>query len=101
MSTTTTPLVQRPAWQALSTHFQTIKEVHLRTLFAEDPQRGERMALEVAGLYFDYAKHRVVDQTLALLVQLAEESGLPAQIEAMFRGERINRTENRPVLHVA
>ena len=98
---TATPLNQRPAWQALTAHHQTIKDLHLRTLFADDPQRGERLATEAAGLYFDYSKHRITDETIGLLVQLAEQSDLATQIEAMFRGEKINRTENRAVLHVA
>jgi glucose-6-phosphate isomerase len=89
------------AWQALATHYQKIKEVHLRTLFAQDPTRGKRFTLEAAGLYLDYSKHRVTDETLRLLLRLAEESGLPAKIKAMFRGDKINVTENRAVLHVA
>src|SRR5262245_29470697 len=101
MSTDRTPLTQLPAWQALATHSQHIKDVPLRTLFAEDPQRGERLAIEAAGLYLDYSKNRVTDETLGLLVRLAEESGLRNSIEAMFRGEKINLTENRAVLHVA
>ena len=90
-----------PAWQALETHCRQIRDVHLRQLFADDPQRGERMAAEAAGIYFNYAKHRVTDETLRLLVRLAEESGLRARIDAMFRGEKINVTEKRAVLHVA
>lgn len=89
------------AWQKLASHYQKIRNLHLRTLFADDPQRGERMAIEALGIYFDYSKHRVTDETLKLLVQLAEESGLRARIEAMFRGEKLNVTEQRPVLHVA
>jgi glucose-6-phosphate isomerase len=101
MSADRTPLTQRPAWLALAAHYQRIKDVHLRALFAEDPQRGERLSLETAGLYLDYSKNRVTDETLGLLVRLAEEAGLRDSIEAMFRGEKINLTENRAVLHVA
>jgi len=95
------PLLERPAWIALAAHYSQIKEVHLRKLFADDPQRGQRLALEAAGIYFDYSKNRVTDETLRLLVRLAEESGLKSRVEAMFSGERINTTENRAVLHVA
>jgi len=98
---TTQPLTERPAWRALGDHYQQIRDVHLRTLFAEDPQRGERLTVEAAGLYLDYSKNRVTDDTLRLLLQLAEESGLRARIDAMFSGEKINVTENRAVLHVA
>jgi glucose-6-phosphate isomerase len=93
--------VKRQSWQALESHHQEISKRHLRELFAEDPQRGERMALEAVGLYFDYSKNRITDETLKLLFRLAEESGLPSRIEAMFSGEKINRTENRAVLHTA
>jgi glucose-6-phosphate isomerase len=95
------PLTQRPAWKALLTHYQQIRNLHLRQLFADDPGRGERLAAEALGLYLDYSKHRLTDDTLRLLLQLAEESGLRARIEAMFRGEKINTTEKRAVLHVA
>ncbi len=98
---TTLPLVQRPAWKALQAHYAQMRDVHLRTLFAEDPERGERLALEAVGLYFDYSKHRLTDETIRLLVALAEECGLRQRIDAMFRGEKINATENRAVLHVA
>ncbi|HKC73091.1 MAG TPA: glucose-6-phosphate isomerase [Chloroflexota bacterium] len=94
-------LSQRPAWRALQAHYETIRDVHLRTLFAEDPRRGERLAAEAVGLYLDYAKHRITDETIRLLVQLAEDCGLRARIDAMFRGEAINVTEKRAVLHVA
>ena len=94
-------LRMRPAWALLENHYQTIKDVHLRQLFAEDPQRGERLALEAVGLYLDYAKNRITDQTLKLLLQLAEESGLRERIDAMFRGDKINVSEHRAVLHVA
>ena len=96
-----TPLARRQAWKALQAHAKTIREVHLRTLFLDDPQRGTRMTAEGADLFLDYSKNRITDETLRLLVQLAEESGLPDRIEAMFRGEKINITENRAVLHVA
>lgn len=94
-------LTSRPAWHALKEHFPKIRELHLRKLFADDPQRGERMTAEAIGIYFDYSKHRITDETLQLLLQLAEESGLQDHIEAMFRGEKINITEKRAVLHTA
>jgi glucose-6-phosphate isomerase len=89
------------AWGALQRHYESVKRVNLRQLFADDPRRGERLAAEAAGLYLDYSKNRVTDETLGLLVQLAQESGLRGRIEAMFRGDAINITENRAVLHVA
>jgi glucose-6-phosphate isomerase len=92
---------QRPAWQALLSHHQEIEDLHLRKLFAQDPKRGERMALEAVGLYLDYSKNRITDDTLRLLLELAEQSGLRDRIEAMFRGDKINVTENRAVLHTA
>jgi glucose-6-phosphate isomerase len=95
------PLPERRAWAALRDHQAEIADRHLRELFAADPERGERMTAEAAGLYLDYSKNRVVDETVALLVELANETGLPERREAMFRGERINVTEDRPVLHVA
>ncbi len=98
MSTT---LRQRPAWTALERHHGELRDTHLRDLFARDPGRGERLTAEGAGLYLDYSKNRVTDETLALLRRLAEESGLPERTEAMFRGDRINVTEDRAVLHVA
>jgi glucose-6-phosphate isomerase len=94
-------LTARPAWQALDAHHRRVREVHLRKLFADDPTRGERMTAEAMGLYLDYSKNRITDDTLTLLRQLAEESGLRARIDAMFRGEKINSTENRAVLHMA
>jgi glucose-6-phosphate isomerase len=97
----TTPLTQLSAWAALQAHYPQIRDTHLRTLFAEDPQRGERLTAEAVGIYLDYAKHRVTDETLGLLVQLATESGLRGRIDAMFAGDTINVTENRAVLHVA
>src|SRR5690349_20648700 len=90
-----------PAWQALADHQRQMSGVHLRELFAADARRGERLAVEGAGLYFDYSKHRVTDETLGLLVRLAEESNLRRQIDAMFAGAKINTTEDRAVLHVA
>ncbi len=96
-----TVLTQLPAWRALEAHYQAIRDVHLRRLFADDPGRGERLNAEAAGLFFDYSKNRVTDETLRLLIALAEARGLRARIDAMFRGERINVTENRAVLHVA
>jgi glucose-6-phosphate isomerase len=95
------PLTERPACKALVAHYKNIAELDLRTLFAQDPNRGERMTAEAVGLYLDYSKNLVTDETLKLLVRLAEESGLRERIEAMFRGEKINITENRAVLHVA
>jgi glucose-6-phosphate isomerase len=100
-TTTATPLRTRPAWRALQEHYQDIHKAHLRTLFADDPRRGERLVAEGAGLYLDYSKNRVTDETMALLVRLAEECALGERIEAMFRGERINVSEDRSVLHVA
>jgi glucose-6-phosphate isomerase len=92
----------KPAvWQALEDHHRTMRRLHLRNLFADDPGRGERMAVEAAGIYLDYSKNRINDETLDLLLELAEQSGLRARIDAMFRGEKINTTENRAVLHVA
>jgi glucose-6-phosphate isomerase len=96
-----TPLRQRPAWKALEAHHEAVRGRHLRQLFADDPRRGERLTLEAAGLYLDYSKHRVTDETLGLLVRLAEESDLRGRIDAMFRGDKINVTEGRAVLHVA
>ncbi len=99
--TGTAALRERPAWAELASHYQSIRDVHLRELFADDPARGERLTAEGAGLYLDYSKNRITDETLALLLALAQQSGLSAHIEAMFAGERINVTENRSVLHVA
>ncbi len=96
-----TALRALPEWQALERHRDAIASVHLRDLFAADPARGERLAAQEAGLYLDYAKQRVTDETIDLLVRLAEARGLPARIESMFRGDRINASEDRPALHVA
>ena len=97
----TIPLTQLPAWQALDAHHAVIASQSLRDLFAQDPARGTNFALEAEGIYFDYSKHRITGETLKLLIQLAEQSGLRARIEAMFRGDKINITEDRAVLHVA
>ena len=95
------PLTSRPAWKALQSHHQKVRNLHLRELFAADLKRGERLTAEAVGIYLDYSKHRITDETLTLLRQLAEESGLRQRIDAMFRGEKINVTENRAALHVA
>lgn len=95
------PLTRLPAWQALTAHHAELRDTHLRALFAADPTRGERLALEAGDLYLDYSKQRVTDETLRLLVELAEVCGLPARIQAMFAGETLNVTERRAVLHVA
>ena len=100
-SSTALSLTERPAWKALGAHFETIGKRHLRELFAEDAGRGERLTAEAAGLFLDYSKNRVTDETLGLLVKLAEECGLRGKIDAMFRGDKINVTEGRAVLHVA
>jgi glucose-6-phosphate isomerase len=99
--TSPAPLTRRPAWQALEAHFQQVKDVHLRTLFAQDPTRGERLVAEGAGLTLDYSKNRVTDETLRRLLELAEASDVAGRRDAMFRGERLNVTEGRAVLHVA
>jgi glucose-6-phosphate isomerase len=101
MDPKTKSCTERPAWTALFAHHRKIRDVHLRKLFADDPARGERMTAEAMGLYFDYSKNRVTDETLKLLLQLGDESGLRQRIDAMFRGQKINITENRAVLHVA
>src|SRR5579864_7509944 len=95
------PLATQPAWRALREHHAKIKNVHLRQLFAEDPQRGDRFALDAADLYFDYSKNRITAETMRLLLDLAVESDLRKHIDAMFCGEKINTTEKRAVLHVA
>ena len=96
-----TPPIQRPAWQKLEAHYQNIRDMHLRALFANDSQRGERFALEAVGIYLDYSKNRVTDETMRLLLGLATSAGLRERIDAMFSGEKINITEKRAVLHVA
>src|SRR5258708_1438969 len=95
------PLTTRPTWESLSAHYESFRNRYLRDLFAEDPKRGERLTAEAVGIFLDYSKNRITDETLKLLLQLAEESGLRVRIDAMFRGEKINATEKRAVLHVA
>ncbi|HUO27707.1 MAG TPA: glucose-6-phosphate isomerase [Bryobacteraceae bacterium] len=95
------PLTKRKAWKALHEHYGDVRASHLRDLFVADPQRGERFTAEAAGIFLDYSKNRITQETVKLLVQLAQESGLQHRVEAMFRGEKINVTENRAVLHVA
>src|SRR2546423_1600996 len=95
------PITETPEWRALEAHFEALREVQLRDLFAEDPDRGERLTVEVDGVYLDYSKNRITDETVRLLVTLAERAGLRARIDAMFRGEKINVTEQRAVLHTA
>jgi glucose-6-phosphate isomerase len=95
------PLAQSAAWKALEAHAEKHRDLHLKQLFAEDPRRGERFTFEAAGIYLDYSKNRITDETLRLLLELAEESGLRSRIEAMFRGDTINVTEKRAVLHTA
>src|SRR6185295_15524508 len=97
----TIPLTERPAWRALAAHHQNVRGIHLRKLFTDDPKRGERMTVEAVGLFLDYSKNRITDDTLKLLTELAKESGLRTRIDAMFLGEKINITEKRAVLHVA
>src|ERR1700693_52399 len=94
------PLTRRRAWKALATHYKKIKGLHLRQLFAADPTRGERMTAEAAGLFLDYSKNRITNETIKLLLKLADEIDLRLRIKAMFSGEKINLTENRAVLHV-
>src|SRR5215467_13613487 len=101
MTAGTQSLTARPAWKALEAHHRKVRELHLRNLFADDPKRGERLTAEAAGIYLDYSKNRVTDDTLRLLLRLAEECRLRERIEALFRGEKINHTEGRAVLHVA
>ncbi|MBV9689825.1 MAG: glucose-6-phosphate isomerase [Ktedonobacteraceae bacterium] len=101
MSVSLTSLTQRPAWKALEEHYQNIRHLHLRTLFAEDTERGKRFACEGVGIYFDYSKNRITDETLRLLLELARSAALRERIDAMFQGEKINITEKRAVLHVA
>src|ERR1051325_9392736 len=101
MKTKVKPLTQRRAWKALAAHHKQIRKLHLRELFAKDPKRGQRLTTEAAGLFLDYSKNRVTDRTLKLLFRLAKESNLEQRRDAMFKGEKINLTENRAVLHVA
>jgi glucose-6-phosphate isomerase len=97
----TAPLTSRPSWKALAAHYASVKDLELRKLFADDPHRGERLTTEAVGVYLDYSKNRITDASVELLLQLAEESGLRTHIDAMFRGDKINVSENRAVLHVA
>src|SRR5262245_22003621 len=101
MTTRSAMLNARPAWKALESHSQSVREMHLRQLFASDPKRGERLNVEAAGLYLDYSKNRITDETLKLLLNLANEYGLLQRIDAKFRGDKINVTEDRAVLHTA
>ena len=88
MTESSAPLTRRPEWAALNEHYQKIKDIHLRQLFADDPRRGERLTAEAVGLYFDHSKHRITEETIRLLLQLAEACGLRHRIDAMFRAER-------------
>src|SRR6266545_44460 len=101
MTDSMAPLTARPAWKALEAHHDKVRELYLRKLFADDPERGERMTAEAVGIHLDYSKNRITGETMTLLLRLAEESGLRERIDAMFRGEKINITEKRAVLHVA
>jgi glucose-6-phosphate isomerase len=101
VSLTNRPLTERAAWKDLEVHFQKVREMHLRQLFAADPERGTRMTAEAAGIYLDFSKNRITHETIELLLQLAEQSSLRQRIDAMFSGDKINTTENRAVLHVA
>src|SRR6476646_530651 len=101
MNAKSIPCTERPGWKALVGNQQKIRDPLLRKLFADDPKRAERTTVEAVGLYLDYSKNRVTDETLKLLMQLADEAGLRGRIDAMFRGDKINITENRAVLHVA
>jgi len=97
----TEPLTERKGWKALGEHYKNVEKLHLRNLFADDPKRGDRLTLEAIGIFLDYSKNRITDETIKLLLELAEESNLQARIKAMFQGEKINTTEKRAVLHVA
>src|SRR6185369_7524759 len=99
--TTKVSLTARPAWKALASHYKKMQPLHLRKLFADDPKRGQHMTLEAVGLFLDYSKNRITNQTIQLLLRLAKECGLRDRIDAMFAGDKINITENRAVLHVA
>jgi glucose-6-phosphate isomerase len=101
MTTGTEPLTHLPAWTALAAHFQSVRDLHLRNLFAQNPKRGEQMTAEAAGIYLDYSKNRITAETIRLLLDLAEAVGLRERIDAMFRGDKINVSEQRAVLHVA
>ena len=95
------PLTKRKVWKSLQSHYKKVRGLHLRSLFADDPERGKRMTADAVGLFLDYSKNRITGRTLKLLIRLAEESGLRSRIEAMFSGEKINVTEKRAVLHIA
>jgi len=101
MTASTESLTERPAWKALKAHYNGVRDLHLRKLFADDSRRGEQMTAEAAGIYLDYSKNRIAAETLKLLLDLAETSGLRRRIDAMFRGEKINVSKRRAVLHVA
>ncbi|HVV98891.1 MAG TPA: glucose-6-phosphate isomerase [Planctomycetaceae bacterium] len=101
MTSTTAPLPERAAWNTLQSHYETVRNLHLRQLFAEDPKRAEKFSTEQLGIFLDYSKNRVTAETMPLLLKLADEAGLRGRIDAMFRGDKINVTENRAVLHVA
>ncbi len=101
MTTKMTSLSERPAWKSLKAHSEQIQKIPLRQMFQDDPARGDRFTLEAAGIFLDYSKNRITDETVKLLIQLADQSGLRGRIDAMFKGEKINITENRAVLHVA
>src|SRR6185312_5307327 len=94
-------MVKRPSWKALQSHYKKVSKLHLRDLFEDDPERGQQMTLEAVGLYLDYSKNRITDETLELLLRLAKKVDLHAKIESMFTGEKINLTEKRSVLHIA
>jgi len=93
--------VKLPAWKELKENYEKIKNLHLREIFELDPKRAEKMTIENEGIYFDYSKHRVNEETISLLLKLAKEAGLKEKTEAMFKGEKINNTEDRSVLHIA
>ena len=101
MAASVKPLPEPKAWRILEQHHDYIRELQLRQLFADDPKRGERFTVQAAGIFLDYSKNRITDETVKLLLQLAEQAGLRERIDAMFRGDKINITENRAVLHVA
>src|SRR5208337_3567378 len=100
-SATVEPLTASKAWKALQSHYEQVRDAQLRELFEADPKRGERLTVEAVGLFLDYSKNRITDETIKLLIELAEESGLQSRIDAMFRGDKINFTEGRAVLHTA
>jgi len=101
MHSNSLPVTERTAWIALTAHHKDLTTLHLRKLFADDPGRSERFSLAAVGIYLDYSKNRITDQTIRLLLQLAEQSRLRERIDAMFRGEKINVSERRAVLHIA